>query len=154
MLEEQPQVVQIVKGRGSKRCLVTAFGDKTWTLQRTSDGDVASLVLPPLRLSQDYDRTGHSAREDCNDKGKGAADEGGETQDARPGFPCATLLMSMRAKKKTCMYDGSSMHNSVTLQRELSQFTMLPDDVDVETMFSVGECSSTHTLGCAGYGDT
>ncbi len=51
MLEEPPQVVKIVKGRGSKRCLVTAFGDKTWTLQRTSDGDVASLVMPPLRLA-------------------------------------------------------------------------------------------------------
>jgi hypothetical protein len=51
VLEEPPQVVKIVKGRGSKRCLVTAFGDKTWTLQRTSDGDVASLVMPPLRLA-------------------------------------------------------------------------------------------------------
>jgi hypothetical protein len=49
-LAEPPQVVKVVKARGGKRCLLTAFGDKTYARERTPDGGAGSLVLPPLRL--------------------------------------------------------------------------------------------------------
>jgi hypothetical protein len=134
VLAEPPQVVKVVKARGAKRCLLTAFGDKTWTREPTPDGGAGALVLPPLRLDQQDEAL---ATEDHGngDKGKGAAGEEGKAE-ARPS---AALRMSVRAKKKACMDGGSSVHNSGALERELSQ-VLLPDEVDTETMFSVGAC--------------
>jgi hypothetical protein len=125
-LAEPPEVVKVVKARGSKLCLLTAFGDKTYTRERTPDGGAGSLVLPPLRLDgQDEVMTG----EGQSDKGKSVVER---------GRPSAALRLSVRAKK-VCMDGGSSMHNSAALERELSQ-ALLPDEVDTETMFSVGAC--------------
>ena len=49
-LPEPPQLLKVVKSRGGKRCLLTAFGDLAWTRERSPDGGAGSLVLPPLRL--------------------------------------------------------------------------------------------------------
>jgi hypothetical protein len=125
-LVEPPEVVKVVKARGTKRCLLTAFGDKTYTRERTPDGGAGSLVLPPLRLDgQDEAMAGEGQSE----KGKAAAES---------GRPSAALRLSVRAKK-ACMDGGSSMHNSAELERELS-LALLPDELDTETMFSVGAC--------------
>ncbi len=107
-LVEPPEVVKVVKARGTKRCLLTAFGDKTYTRERTPDGGAGSLVLPQLRLDgQDEAMAGEVQGE----KGKSAAES---------GRPSAALRLSVRAKK-ACMDGGSSMHNSAALERELSQ---------------------------------
>ena len=148
-LAEPPQVLKVVKSRGGKRCLLTAFGDVAWTRERSPDGGAGSLVLPPLRLEHHDDEGAKGNDKDAmcmEDKDKAAKgidkdamcteDKDKAEKDKRPS---ATLRLSVRAKKKACMDGGSSMHNSVTLEHELSQ-VLLPDELDTETMFSVGEC--------------
>ena len=140
-LAEPPQVVKVVKARGGKRCLLTAFGDVAWSRERSPDGGAGSLVLSPLNLQGEDDAM-------CTAEDKGKAKDAKGTENDKAGTspedkagkskrPCATLRMSVRAKKKERMDGGSSTHNSVTLERELSQ-VILPDELDTETMFSVG----------------
>ncbi len=144
-LAEPPQLLKVVKSRGGKRCLLTAFGDVAWTRERSPDGGAGSLVLPPLRLQPEEDamRTaedtgnGKDAKDTENDKAGTSAED--KAEKGKIKRPCATLRMSVRAKKKECMDGGSSTHNSVTLERELSQM-LLPDELEVRTMFSVGAC--------------
>ncbi len=128
---EPPPVVKVVKARGSKRCLLTAFGAQTWTRERSPDGGAGSLVLPPLRLEH-HDDEGAK----YNDKDAMCTEDKGKAEKEKR--PSATLRLSVRAKK-ACMDGGSSMHNSATLERELSQM-LPPDELSTETMFSVGEC--------------
>jgi hypothetical protein len=142
-LAEPPQVVKVVKSRGGKRRLLTAFGDVAWTRERSPDGGAGSLVLPSLRL-QPEEAAMCTAEDKCkaakgteNDKAAVSAED--KTEKSKSKRPCATLRMSVRVKKKEYMDGGSSTHNSVTLERELSQM-LLPEDLDTETMFSVDAC--------------
>ncbi len=144
-LTEPPQLLKVVKSRGGKCCLLTAFGDVAWTRERSPDGGAGSMVLPPLRLQPEENAmctaedTGKAkdVKGDENDKAGTSPED--KTEKSKSKRPCPTLRMSVRAKKKECMDGGSSTHNSVTLERELSQM-LLPDELDTETMFSVGAC--------------
>ena len=137
-LAEPPQLLKVVKSRGGKRCLLTAFGDVAWTRERSPDGGAGSLVLPPLRLQPEEDAM-------CGVENKGKAkdakgtenDKAGTSAEAKAGKSKRSCI-TVRAKKE-CMDGGSSTHNSATLERELSQ-VILPDELDTETMFSVGAC--------------
>ncbi len=104
-LAEPPQLLKVVKSRGGKRCLLTAFGDVAWTRERSPDGGAGSLVLPPLRLPEAAamcaaEDTGKAkdAKGSENDKaGTCPEDKAEKSKNKRP---CATLRMSVRAKKK------------------------------------------------------